>query len=230
MQQETAERIKDVMSVDPISEFEVRSGKSYKTNREAENIAMMFHAMNHNALKAESLRNQGDVSFGCDVAEYLRIVSAFGFEQVLCDEFTSEKWGHQDKYLILWHPAGLLLAFDTFMGKSVNGGKVYYNWVPSPDVTNRFRYTSSGHYTHSGVWVGDHDCREGLVSNMTAMMNAGSFLTEWEQQPSLWLLSYNDRTETNYFSTPKGEWPSTKITAERISRLPEHVQKAIRGT
>lgn len=53
MQNETAERIKDVISVDPIAEFEVRSGKSYKTNSEDENIAMMFSAMQHNALKAE---------------------------------------------------------------------------------------------------------------------------------------------------------------------------------
>lgn len=227
MQNETAERIKDVISVDPIAEFEVRSGKSYKTNSEDENIAMMFSAMQHNALKAESLKKQRDTYHGMPLDDYLSVITAFGFVQVLCDEFISEKWGHQDKYFIFWHPDGLLLSFDTFMGSSVNGGKVYYNWVPAPDMDNRFRYTSSGHYTHDGVWVGDHDCREGLIANMTAMKSAGSFLSEWAERPFLWLLSYQDTHKL--CGDPLNRNAHKPKTEERISLLPEDVQRAIRG-
>lgn len=226
MQNETAERIKDVIAIDPIAEFEVRSGKSYKTNSEDENFAMMSYAMQHSALKAESLKKQRDTYHGMPLDDYLAVITEFGFVNVLCDEFISQKWGHREKYLIFWHPDGLLLSFDTWGGKSVNGGKVYYNWVPAPDIDNRFRYTSSGHYTRNGVWVGDHDCREGLIANMTAMKSAGAFLSEWEEQPFLWLLSYQDTDKL------RGDQPNRNAhkakTEERILRLPNDVQKAVR--
>jgi hypothetical protein len=227
VEKETAERIKDVLSVDPISEFEVRSGKSYKTNSEIENLAMMFSAMEHGALKAESLKNQCDTYHGMETEHYIAAITQFGFSQVLCEEFTSEKWGHRDKYFIFWHPKGLLLSFDTFMGRGVNGGKVYYNWVPAPDIENRHRYTSSGYYSRDGVWVGDHDCREGLIANMTAMESSGSFLSEWAECPRLWLLSYADHETC--CSGPIQTWTSGEKTADRVSKLPEHVQSAIRG-
>ena len=224
MQKETAERIKDVLSVDPISEFEVRSGKSYKTNSESENLEMMFSAMNHGALKAESLRNHGDVCWGMALDEYIKTVVDYGFEQVLCDVFTSDKWNHEDRYFIFWHPKGLLLSFDTWGGKSVNGGKVHYNW--KPETENRHRYTSSGSYC-DGIWCGDHDCREGLIANMTAMESAGEFLPVWWHCPRLWLLSYADHETC--CSGPIHTWTSGEKTAERVSRLPEHVRHAICG-
>jgi hypothetical protein len=223
VQQETAERIKDVMSVDPISEFEVRSGKDYKTNSELENLAMMFFAMEHGALKTESLKNQRDTYHGMPVEEYIAAITDFGFTQILCDKFSSEKWGYEEKYLMFWHPKGLLLAFETFHSRSVNGGKVYYNW--KSETENRFRYTSSGCY-RDGVWVGDHDCREGLIANMTAMDSVGEFLPVWWQSPHLWLLTYADWDKCR---ETVGYHAHDAITANRISRLPQHVQDAIRG-
>jgi hypothetical protein len=222
VQKETAERLIDVMAVDQISEFEVRTGKSYKENTEQENLMMLAHSFYSNKIRAESLKNQGDVCWGMTLDEYIDTVVRYGFEQVLCDVFTSEKWKHEDRFFIFWHPKGLLLSFDTWGGKSVNGGKVYYNWKPETEN----RYTSSGSYC-DGIWCGDHDCREGLIANMTAMESAGEFLPVWWHCPSLWLLSYADHETC--CTGPIHTWTSKEKTAERVSRLPEHVQNAIRG-
>jgi hypothetical protein len=77
------------------------------------------------------------------------------------------------------------------------------------------------------VWVGDHDCKEGLIANMTAMESAGSFLSEWAARPFLWLLSYEDTHKL--CGNPLKRDAHKQKTEERISLLSQHVQDAMRG-
>lgn len=222
--QETAKEIKDVMSVDPIHVFETLSGKSWKENSDSDDYAMMAFAIAVNAQKNEVLKRNRDSYFGMSVDEYISLITQHGFEQVLCDDFTTELHGYNDKHYIFWHHKGLLLSFDTFDGRSVNGGKIYYNWAPDPGVET-WNYTSSG-FMQDDIWIGDHDCREGIIANLTAMESAGKFLNPWTTQPiTLWLLNYADTKEYCGSHLPTGYY-KVKV-AERLSRLPEHVKAAI---
>jgi hypothetical protein len=223
----TAELVKESIEIDAIREFEKLEGGSYKEYDHEQNARMMASVLCCNAFKKLVLESNGDTHFGMSADEYIKVVTGFGFEQVFCEEFHCEKWNQHDKYFIFWHPLGLLLAFDTFgtfNGKTINGGKVYYNWCPSFERYGQ--YTSSGCWS-GAVWTGDHDCREGLISNMVAMAGNGDFLPVWESQPRLWLLSYQD--EKDCCSGPMHEWTHKQKTAERIACLPQHVQDAIKG-
>lgn len=66
------------------------------------------------------------------------------------------------------------------------------------------------------VWVGDHDCREGLKLNITNMIDNGKFLTKWKERPFLYLLHHMDNNANH-----------DQITKDRIAMLPDHVREAI---
>jgi len=72
-----------------------------------------------------------------------------------------------------------------------------------------------------GIWSGDHDCREALKFNINNLIENGTFIKKWKNQPFLWLLHYMDHKEDGY--------DHEAITKERISRLPEDVQQIIKG-
>lgn len=72
---------------------------------------------------------------------------------------------------------------------------------------------------HRLVWVGNHDCREALKTNISNMFDNGTFLTKWKERPFLWLLNYMD-TKTQGYN-------HKQITNDRIAMLPNHVREAI---
>lgn len=69
------------------------------------------------------------------------------------------------------------------------------------------------------VWVGDHDCREAVKTNILGLIDNGVFLPKWKKRPFLWLLHYMDTKTEGY--------DYEAITNERIAMLPEDVRKAI---
>jgi len=71
------------------------------------------------------------------------------------------------------------------------------------------------------IWSGDHDCREALKHNINKMLENGTFIKKWKEQPFLWLLYYMD-SETKNFDYKL-------INKTRISKLPIEVQELIRG-
>jgi hypothetical protein len=127
-------------------------------------------------------------------------------------------------FFIYWHDDGLLLKFDTFGWNqdegepNVNGGKVHYCWRPNEDV-NRWDLTSSGQMTDSGVWAGNHDCREALIFNLEQLRANGEFVKPWVGRHFLWLLHYMDTKDEDY--------DYKAITIERAAMLPADVREVI---
>lgn len=212
-----------LLAVDPLAEAERITGVSYKDKEHGEGFdnpatALGLILMQTNAVaKDKVLRETGDTVFSNELPRYQTIIEKYGFEKVLEDHWQST-WGPEEIYFIYAHRKGLLLAFDTFDGKRVNGGKVYYNWRPaSLDVM--CGATSSGGMTKDGVWVGDHDCREALIHNLTKLDNRGEFVCPWAKRGFLWLLHFDDP------KTPGYNYQA--ITSERVSRLPQWVRDFI---
>lgn len=156
-----------------------------------------------------------------DLQEYLKGITDFGFKQVLHENFDTVSFGSQyhEQQFVFWHPRGLLLAFHTYMETCINAGYVYYNWKPNaPLGRDWFDLTSSGGF-RNGIWVGDHDCRTGMLPALQAMIDNGEFLPVWEQPHLLlWLLNYSENDNNSLYDS---------LIAARIRSLPEHVQAAI---
>jgi hypothetical protein len=134
---------------------------------------------------------------------------------------TLQVWWYAEK--------GILLCFDTYGGDSVNGGKFYYNIKLPESPRVPWSVTSSGGSREDPVggyiWVGDHDCREGVRFHIDQLAEHGKFVTPWIEQPFLWLLHYMDTKDKK-----PGCINYKEVNRQRIAMLPQDVQDAIRGT
>jgi hypothetical protein len=181
-----------------------------------------------NQRKQSVLEQAGDTYYGDTLESYMQKVKGVGFEVVLNFPFKSIPYDDNDPIrdetlYVLWESKrGILLVFDTYSGR-VNGGNFYYNIRPK-DIDNFFgnRVTSSGGF-RDGVWVGQHDCREGLKFHIQQLEEYGDFVTPWIEQPFLWLLHYSD-TKGGYRT-----YDHKEINQQRINLLPTVVQEAIKG-
>ncbi|MGE0714804.1 MAG: hypothetical protein AB7P02_05125 [Alphaproteobacteria bacterium] len=203
--------IDELLRFDPLHAAGEITGHSYKTDPDTEMLGLVL-ALNHNAAKQEALEASGDTTMSSDLARYLGIIAGVGFEQVLTDDFVG-RWGDEERLLVFARRDGLLLKFDTFRGKSVNGGDVYFNWRRN-DAS--FRPECSGSMVADDVWAGSFDCREALVHKVRRLETHGSFLAPWVARPFLWLLHYSDPDAPSY--------DHAAITAARIERLPDWVR------
>ena len=212
--------LEQLLKFDPLSHAEDITGHSIHEDGGFKNpaVALGFLLMQeNNAAKERALVARGDTTFGDALSRYLEIIVGAGFERALELPFLSSY--ASEKYFIFARRDGLLLSFDTYNGKSVNGGKVYYNWKPENFENSHFRLTSSGHLSKDGVWIGDHDCREALLFNMGNLSANGKFVAPWVERPFLWLLHYQDTKADGY--------SYDDINNERIAMLPEWVREMI---
>lgn len=160
------------------------------------------------------------------ISDYLELINKIGFEQILKLDFK----GHENRceaLYIFWDTKhGILLCFDTYAG-DVNSGNLYYNWIPK-DMQAAHKYTSSGNfekYDDEIVWIGDHDCRSNIDTNIRDLKKNGKFIVPWVRRPFLWLLHYMDKYKQNNVDNKK--WKL--INEQRILQLPKDVQIAIKG-
>jgi len=216
--------ISDMLAFDPIDTAERIMGRG---SDDATKLGMLL-AMDHGRKKLAMLESLDDTTFANTVERYLRITGEMGFEEVLRLPFKGRAWDDgpapDEAMFILAHRDGLLLKFDTYQTKDVNGASVYYNWQPNPGV-DHWRVTSSGQYfdydadTGRGTWAGDHDAREALRHKIQRLRDNGRFLSRWKQRPFMWLLHHMDTKEEGY--------DHDAINAERIGRLPDWVRTMI---
>lgn len=95
-------------------------------------------------------------------------------------------------------------------------GKVTYEeWKESCKIQSEFLSKVEGYK----IWSGDHDCRKAVKHTINKIAETGKFLKYWKEQPYLWFLTYMDTKTEGYDA----------INAERIAKLPEEVQKRIKG-
>lgn len=66
------------------------------------------------------------------------------------------------------------------------------------------------------LWIGNHGCREGVITQITHMQNNGVFFPQWHEAPFLFLSHWGEREE-NY----------EELNDKKIVRLPEQVRKQI---
>lgn len=77
------------------------------------------------------------------------------------------------------------------------------------------------------VWIGYHDCRKAVISNIKRMQEYGKFFPIWIEKPTtLWLMNYSDWDKNK----DKEYNDAENITAMRIARFPVEVQERIKGT
>jgi len=188
----------------------------------------MALAQRNGDAKRAALEQRDDTMLSNGVDRYLRICGELGFEEVLRMPFQGRSWSGEEPpgetFHVLAHRDGMLLAFDTFNTKDVNGAKVWYNWRPR-DADTAHLCTSSGSYhaydreARTGTWVGDHDAREALRHKIRRLRENGEFLSRWERRPFLWLLHHMDTKVDGY--------DHDAINAERIGMLPDWVRTMI---
>lgn len=210
-----------LLSIDPLAEAERMTGKSYKDDNETMRLGMGLH-MIHAETTERALKAAQDSHFSMGLADTLALYADMGFVEVLRDEFVGTTYSDEpcpaETFHILWRD-GILVTVESYNTTGRNSTKAYYN-VAIRDQSDMWSRTSSGRLTDDDVWVGDHDGRQGIRTNLARLAEVGDFLPVWREQPFLWLLNY---AET------KGEYDYAAINADRIGRLPAHVQYAIGG-
>lgn len=77
------------------------------------------------------------------------------------------------------------------------------------------------------VWIGGHDCREGIITIIKALFENGRFLPVWHESPFKWLTNYMEHKNNNH-QHPFTEYYN--VTKQRIARMPKHVQDCIADT
>lgn len=189
------EKILQLGKIDPLHEAELLTGKSYKEDDQTSWLGFALQREKSKQLE-QLLKSIGDTTFSNKLSDYLKIVTAFGFEIIYQNQFVCE--GRNEQHFILWHKElSILLNFDTFSWESgelnVNSGNFYYNW--SPHCGN----WGSG-VTSSGVFVSEKDA---------------SHLTMWD----------NDFSKTYYIPAypqiPKWD----KISYEQFKNLKAPIEK-----
>ena len=78
------------------------------------------------------------------------------------------------------------------------------------------------------LWVGSHDCREGIITTIKSMFENGKFFPIWHECPFNWITNYMEHKHTANNNYPFTEY--YELTKLRISKMPEHVQKCINNT
>lgn len=227
-----------VLRYDPVAAAERATGirsSEWRDNMAAGLVGLSMAAAHYDR-EQKMLDAAGDTGLLNTVEHYLSIARQEGFEVVLALPFDGRDT--QETLYVLFHKSDcILLCFDTYGGKSVNGGHFYYNWEPNAAEVARagertwyFECLSSGGWVNTAdgscIWEGYHDCRKALRYHLRQLRAMGAFVSPWKVRPSLWLLHYmdTDREERDYKVRLAQH---DAITAERIGMLPEYVQKAI---
>jgi hypothetical protein len=209
--------IDELMQFDPIAEAEQIIGHRY--GDEVTGLGLLLH-MSKSGLLNEFMSQTQDTKFSENFNRYHEIATSIGFEVIYEEQFVGnpgEELPRNETFRTYWHPDGLLLTVESYYD-NVNTAKVYYNVRFNEDGQ---WVTSSGGcaYTDHGVWVGDHDVREGLKHKINSIRKNGVFLTNWIERPFLWLLNYREPKEEGY--------DHKAINAAKIAQFPEEIQKAI---
>lgn len=189
-----------------------------------------------------------------NVIEFICDIERFGFEKVLEVPFESEYWKQHDTLYVYFHKKyGILLQFDTFGGKDVNGGNYYYQWRASKEwVLKDEKHKSAGYHPclSSGGYIGDKyasrkiydmfwhgsgDCRSSMIYCIKELARDGEFITPWIKTDGVMSPTFIHYGDHDCYD---GKWDdgyqaycdALKIqTPKRFDVLPEYVQNAIRN-
>jgi len=226
-------RILELLKTDGLSEAEKITGESYKNDKLTEMIGFGIMMRTGEELR-ELLTAQDDTLSSNKTPDYLRKITDFGFVKIFEEPFIyiadyGQREEYKETHYIFFHYGlSILLSFDTFFnGTSINSGNFYYNWKPLGE--KNWSYTSSGGYVfeegkNTGIWSGNHDCREALKTNIKQLSDHGEFLKEWKDCPLHWLTNFSDHKSGGISMDFTPYYEKTKRI---ISTFPDEVKKAI---
>ncbi len=206
--------LNDALQYDPLAQAEKICGKSYK---EDESVAWLGMAMQmeHNDRISALLKQNRDTCYRNTLEEQIAVFEDMGFRLLICEPIE----GTKDKWRIFWR-AGVLLFCDSYSGdKSLNSGKIYFNYCGPREAMIQCSNGYAGKVDGENVYSGSKDVREGLRHCLDTMTESGKLLEKWVEKPFLWLLHYMDTKIEGY--------DYNEINSERIAMLPDDVREAI---
>jgi len=211
-----------LLAADALDIAEKITGESIHDDKSAATALGMGLHMVLGQKKRELLKETNDTYFSMLVGEFCAVLIMNGFTKVLTVPFIGTGYGDdqnvQEYFYLFWNKdKSILVAFDTFNDKSVNGAKAYFNWREYEGQWHDMPINGGGRH---GGFIGESiDAREGLIRYIERMEMGGEFLKKWESDPFLWLLHYMDTKEPGY--------NYKAINKERIKLLPAEVRAAI---
>lgn len=217
--------IDNVLRYDALLEAEKVTGSSYKEDKDTSFLGFLL-MMGNNEKKRHLLESSGDTYYSMEIDKYISIVEKLGFKKICYTEFENEN-AKDALYIFFHYGKGLLLSCDTFENKIINDSNLYYNFKPH-DVNNESWWdcVSSGHMTQKGVWVGNHNVKDGLKYCIEKFEQYGVFLQKWvETSRCLSLNHYMDKS----FNGGEFDYKEYgRITNKNLQeRLPNDVKEII---
>lgn len=223
----THQAITAALAYDPLATAESITGKDYHDDTETSGLGFVF-MLDANQRKTELLRSNADSHMGMEFDSIVMLFTDLGFTPVLTEPFIGEGFGGEPRpetYMLLWHPDGILGHVESY-GTRVNSASIRYNLRTPDGRMPPWDVISSGSMTADGVWVGDHDVREGLRHKLRGLRAHGEFLPTWQTSPFMWLRTYAEKNSAGFDLDGDGG-VGDDITRVRIARLPEQVRDAI---
>ncbi len=225
--------LKRLQDVDAFALAEEVSGVSYKKETELGKKTAMLGLDYHLDLvkrRDDTVKKIDDTTFSGKLVDYIRVAQEEGFEKVLEIPFTkSDEWNGKtriikEKYFIFFNKKdGILLAFDTYNGDSVNGGSLYYNIILKEKASfNCLNSSSPCEINGVKFLTGHHDCRYGIRSIVNGLRENCNLLNNWLERPHLFLVHHGE-TSSSY----ETGFDYAQLTNQKILKLPQHVQDAI---
>ncbi len=248
------EVVTTLLTIDAVALAEDLTGKSWK---EDENVGLtsLGLQMKLSRFKELAMRSLKDTHYGMSTEEFIGLLTEKGFQLVYLEEFTRDSIHNhcKDQLNVFFHRGdGVLLIFDTYNQKSVNGGVFHYCWTPvGGELSKRYDVTSSGGWESISepdwrktydegtpgdlYWRGNHDCREGMFRDIQRLKEAGTLLSPWPSYKGTGIdlpISVSvDYEKAKEAGAKPGDY--TLIDAERIRRynsLPEDVRALLNFT
>jgi hypothetical protein len=227
------------LKFDALAEAGNITGKDYKEDESTESLGVLMH-LSSTQSKHKLLSDLGDTTFSMGLDDYLKVVTDYGFEIAYVEDVRfTEPYGKKEKqdsrlYILLHREYSLVIIFDTFYNNTViNGGNLYYNLEIDRTVEGHARVTSSGHVHYDTydkeadkyLWIGYHDCREGIITNIENMLEVGRFLPQWVESPVTWVTHFSDHYSNS--GIEESMKSLDKISATRLAKLPDSLNDTL---
>jgi hypothetical protein len=216
--------VADILKVDSLAVAEKITGKSYKEDEDTSKLGLALHLRNGQAKEA-ILKGTGDTWFSMTTEEYIGVIESFGFVKQY-----EEPLLNGETFYVYYREPSQVLVFNTYQGRR-NGGNVYYAWQPYKCVEYWPLISSGGFRGHSGefednIWLGYHDCREGLIHNLTQLEKFGNFVEPWPEYPFRVLTQEMDYHHPENYREPPIE-PVAAADCRRWHAMPEEIKRII---
>lgn len=231
--------IPKLLHTDGIQEAENITGKSYKEDPRTDALGFALTIQKNRELH-DALQATGDTHHGSTLDEYLAIIADMGFRVVLDIPFVGDtgRDNRAERFIVAWDDTrGILLEFDTWDGRKVNGGSFAFNWRCDPYYAERPRSERLDWWTGGGshgpgrvdptVDTFTMDCREAIRWKFQRAAAVGQFVTPWVERPYLSLLHYQDWHDVRDLDFKARRAETDRRQNERLALLPAEVLRAI---